>query len=55
MAVSILFGMIAATAFTMIVIPLGCISAEKRFLRHTMEAVEIPVGEQEEPLGEPKG
>jgi len=55
MAVSILFGMIAATTFTMIVIPLGCISAEKRFLRHTMEAVEIPVGEQEEPVGEPKG
>jgi len=44
MAVSILFGMSAATVFTMIVIPLGCISAEKRFHRHTMEGVEAPMG-----------
>ncbi len=40
MAVSILFGMSSATLFTMIVIPLGCISAEKRFRKHGCEALE---------------
>jgi Cu/Ag efflux pump CusA len=48
MAVSILFGMMTATVFTMIVIPLGCISAEKRFHRHTMERVEAPMGSETE-------
>ncbi len=48
MAVSILFGMMTATVFTMIVIPLGCISAEKRFHRHTMEGVEAPMGSKTE-------
>jgi multidrug efflux pump subunit AcrB len=40
MAVSILFGATTATLFTMIVIPLGCISAEKRFRGPAYEAVE---------------
>jgi multidrug efflux pump subunit AcrB len=40
MAVSILFGMSSATVFTMIVIPLGCISAEKRFRKHGVAALE---------------
>ncbi|MGB1255359.1 MAG: efflux RND transporter permease subunit [Thiolinea sp.] len=34
MAVSLLFGAGVATLFTLIVIPLGCISLEKRFIRH---------------------
>jgi multidrug efflux pump subunit AcrB len=35
MAVALLFGAGVATLFTMIVIPMGCISLEKRFLAHT--------------------
>jgi len=34
MAVTLLFGTGVATLFTLIVIPLGCISMEKRFTRH---------------------
>jgi multidrug efflux pump subunit AcrB len=53
MAVSILFGMSAATLFTMIVIPLGCISSEKRFRRHVIEAVEQPISKEEKTVGVP--
>ncbi|MGB5298594.1 MAG: efflux RND transporter permease subunit [Thiogranum sp.] len=34
MAVSLLFGAGTATLFTLIVIPMGCISAESRFIKH---------------------
>jgi multidrug efflux pump subunit AcrB len=40
MAVSLMFGGGVATLFTLIVIPLGCISAEKRFQRHGPAALE---------------
>jgi multidrug efflux pump subunit AcrB len=40
MAVSLMFGGGVATVFTMIVIPLGCISAEKRFKRGAVELME---------------
>jgi multidrug efflux pump subunit AcrB len=53
MAVSILFGMSAATLFTMIVIPLGCISSEKRFRRHVIETVEQPTSKEEKTVGIP--
>jgi multidrug efflux pump subunit AcrB len=53
MAVSILFGMTAATVFTMIVIPLGCISAEKRFRVPEYAAVEEPASKEEEKVGAP--
>ncbi len=53
MAVSILFGMTAATVFTMIVIPLGCISAEKRFRVPVYAAVEEPTSKEEEKVGAP--
>ena len=36
MAVSLLFGAGSATLFTLIVIPLGCISLEKRFTPQTL-------------------
>ena len=39
MAVSLMFGGGVATLFTLIVIPMGCISAEKRFKRHGLEVV----------------
>ena len=48
MAVSILFGMSSATVFTMIVIPLGCISAEKRFKRHGCDALEERLEQKDE-------
>jgi multidrug efflux pump subunit AcrB len=48
MAVSILFGMSAATVFTMIVIPLGCISAEKRFQRYGSEALEARIRKEDD-------
>lgn len=53
MAVSILFGMSAATVFTMIVIPLGCISSEKRFRRHLYEELGEPVSTEEESVVPP--
>jgi multidrug efflux pump subunit AcrB len=48
MAVSLMFGGGVATLFTMIVIPLGCISAEKRFQKHGCVALEERLGKEEE-------
>jgi hypothetical protein len=53
MAVSILFGMTAATFFTMIVIPLGCISAEKRFRKHGCAALEERINKEDEAVKAP--
>jgi len=53
MAVSILFGMTAATFFTMIVIPLGCISAEKRFQKHGCAALEERISKEDEAVKAP--
>jgi hypothetical protein len=47
MAVSLMFGGGVATLFTMIVIPLGCISAEKRFKRGAVELMEEKLKAQE--------
>ena len=44
MAVSLLFGAGVATLFTLIVIPLGCISLEKRFVNSPIVA-EAPITE----------
>jgi multidrug efflux pump subunit AcrB len=40
MAVTLLFGAGVATVFTMLVIPLGCITMEKRFIKHGCGALE---------------
>lgn len=48
MAVALMFGAGVAVPFTMLVIPLGCISAEKHFKRHSCEALEERLEEQEE-------
>ncbi|MGD2075517.1 MAG: efflux RND transporter permease subunit [Gammaproteobacteria bacterium] len=48
MAVTLLFGTGVATLFTMVVIPMGCISAEKRFLVHGRVALEEAVAKQEQ-------
>ncbi len=40
MAVTLLFGTGVATVFTLIVIPMGCISAEKRFVAHGCAALD---------------
>jgi multidrug efflux pump subunit AcrB len=47
MAVSLMFGGGVATVFTLIVIPMGCISAEKRFQRHGCEALEQRIAEED--------
>ena len=47
MAVSLLFGMLVATLFTLLVIPLGCISAAKQFMRRR------GADEVDEPIPEP--
>ncbi|VAW79372.1 Acriflavin resistance protein [hydrothermal vent metagenome] len=46
MAVTLMFGTGVATLFTMIVIPMGCISAEKRFKPHGCEALEKRINEE---------
>ena len=51
MAVSLLFGAGVATVFTLIVIPMGCISMEKRFKRteeHSCDALEQRILEADE-------
>ncbi len=47
MAVSLMFGGGVATLFTLIVIPMGCISAEKHFQRHGCEVLEQRIAEQD--------
>ncbi|HFD79560.1 MAG TPA: efflux RND transporter permease subunit [Gammaproteobacteria bacterium] len=51
MAVSLLFGAGVATVFTMLVIPLGCISAEKRFAPHSCEALEERISKEDASAG----
>jgi multidrug efflux pump subunit AcrB len=48
MAVSLMFGGGVATLFTLIVIPMGCISAEKRFKRHGCDALAEKVTQEDE-------
>ena len=48
MAISLLFGTGVATLFTLIVIPMGCISAEKRFVKHGCVALEERIGQEDE-------
>jgi len=48
MAVTLLFGTGVATLFTLIVIPMGCISAKKRFIKHGCEALEERIREEDE-------
>jgi multidrug efflux pump subunit AcrB len=48
MAVTLLFGTGVATLFTLIVIPMGCISAEKRFVKHGCAALEEIIREENE-------
>jgi len=47
MAVSLMFGGGVATIFTLIVIPMGCISAEKRFKRHGCDVLEQRIAEED--------
>ena len=47
MAVSLMFGGGVATLFTLIVIPMGCISAEKRFRRHGCEVLEERIAQED--------
>ncbi|MFQ5644195.1 MAG: efflux RND transporter permease subunit [Thiogranum sp.] len=47
MAVTLLFGTGVATLFTLIVIPMGCISAEKRFIKHGCEALDERLSEED--------
>ena len=46
MAVSLFFGTLVATVLTLVVIPLGCISARKTF--YMLAGVEMPANEQEQ-------
>ncbi|MCO6414292.1 MAG: efflux RND transporter permease subunit [Thiogranum sp.] len=48
MAVTLLFGTGVATLFTLIVIPMGCISAEKRFVEHGCAALEEKIHDADE-------
>jgi multidrug efflux pump subunit AcrB len=48
MAVTLLFGTGVATLFTLIVIPMGCISAEKRFIKHGCDALEERIRKEDE-------
>ncbi len=48
MAVTLLFGTGVATLFTLIVIPMGCISAEKRFIKHGCETLEESISQEDE-------
>jgi len=52
MAVTLLFGTGVATLFTMVVIPMGCISAEKRFIPHGCGALEQRLAEEDAAKGE---
>jgi multidrug efflux pump subunit AcrB len=52
MAVTLLFGAGVATLFTMVVIPMGCISMEKRFIKHGCEALEERLAEGDQKPGE---
>ncbi len=49
---TLLFGAGVATLFTMVVIPMGCISTEKRFTRHGCEALEERLAESDQKPGE---
>jgi multidrug efflux pump subunit AcrB len=51
MAISLLFGAGVATLFTLIVIPMGCISAEKRFIKHGCVALEERISQEDETAG----
>ena len=51
MAVTLLFGTGVATLFTLIVIPMGCISAEKRFVKHGCVALEEKISQEDETAG----
>ena len=55
MAVSLMFGGGVATLFTMIVIPLGCISAEKRFQKHGCVALEERLNREEKATAQTPG
>ena len=48
MAVTLLFGTGVATLFTLIVIPMGCISAEERFVDHGCAALEEKIHDADE-------
>jgi len=50
-----MFGGGVATLFTMIVIPLGCISAEKRFQKHGCVALEERLSKEEEATAQSPG
>ena len=52
MAVTLLFGAGVATLFTMVVIPMGCISMEKRFVKHGCEALEERLADSDQKPGE---
>jgi multidrug efflux pump subunit AcrB len=52
MAVTLMFGTGVATLFTMVVIPMGCISAEKRFKVHGCDALEQRIKEEDQAAGE---
>ncbi len=52
MAITLLFGAGVATMFTLIVIPMGCISAEKRFIVHSCDALAERLEEEDENAGE---
>ncbi|MFC1774040.1 efflux RND transporter permease subunit [Pseudomonadota bacterium] len=51
MAVTLMFGTGVATLFTMVVIPMGCISAEKRFKPHGCDALEEKIKEEDQAAG----
>jgi multidrug efflux pump subunit AcrB len=51
MAVTLMFGTGVATLFTMVVIPMGCISAEKRFIPHGCDALEEKIKEEDQAAG----
>ena len=48
MAVTLLFGTGVATLFTLIVIPMGCISAEERFVSRGCAALEERIQDADE-------
>jgi multidrug efflux pump subunit AcrB len=52
MAVTLLFGTGVATLFTLIVIPMGCISAEKRFIPHGCAELDKRLSEADKALEE---
>ena len=50
MAVTLLFGTGVATLFTLIVIPMGCISAKKRFMRHGCDVLDERLAEEDKAI-----